>query len=136
LHDLISGEGSVQVQYTPDGELPSRTVVASLLDGLDLSGPAVLPIGAFHLLRAGRLLAGLSFDRANGLVDCALDLVLEIGLPLVTCCWSALLGDTSASRALLGSRASGLALAHWFGGDGCEDSRLRIPSSAACLGHC
>lgn len=78
---------------------------------------SALAVSAVHLLRACGLFAWLARDGAFGLLECALDLVLEMRLCLVSS-RCALLSDACACCALLGHclltswlRGSGLALA-------------------------
>jgi len=80
---------------------------------LSLPRSRVLAISAVHLLCASGFLARLARDGALCLLDCALDLVLEGGLPLVVGCWYALLCHACACG-FLGSYDFGCG----FGGGG------------------
>lgn len=112
--------------------------------GHDLSCLAILTIRAADLLGACGFLARLCLDRAFDLLHHALDLVLDAGLSLVVCVWSARLGHSrffggGAGLALLGDASAGagggLALSRRFGGNGGKDSGLGVAGCTTGLGH-
>ena len=115
--------------------------ITDFSDNSSLSASSTLAIHAVCLLGTCADLARLALYLADDLVDCALDLVLDACLALVMCGRSPLLGYTSGAR--LGRiglggcplLSAGGALARWLGGDGSNDSGLRVASGAASRGH-
>jgi len=109
---------------------------------LDLAATSALAIGALRLLGAGGLLAGLVGHGALGLLECALDLVLDGGLA-----FDGLgLADATGGGRLLGSGlcCGGLGgalpacgrFADGVGGDGLEDTRLGVAGGGTGGCHC
>lgn len=105
-----------------------------------LRRPAALSVGAAHLLGASCLLAGLALDGALGLLDGALELVLQVRLAFVVGVGGALFGDAGAGHGFFGGGfarlgGGGFAFGDGLGGDGGEDSGAGVAGCAAGLGH-